>query len=111
MTKLILYPAVYLGMASFPILFFAGHYLLQKKFLTGSAPARKRWLAALSYSVLVFAAWWAVYFFGDLVPMGPTVNSLATVSQIFGYSAYALLPAAAISALVSLVGALVTEAA
>lgn len=110
MSKLIVYPAVCLGMLSLPALFFAGMYLLQKKFLTARLQPLKRWLAAFSYSAAIFAGWWAVYFFGGLVPFGTTDNSLATVSLMFGYSAYALLPVALATGAVSVMGALVCAA-
>ena len=45
-----------------------------------------------------------VYFAGDLLPLGPTDNSLASLSQMFGYSAYALLPVTIATGIASLVG-------
>ena len=68
------------------------------------------WLAAFGYSVATFAAWWMVYFVGGRFPLGPTNNDLASLSQIFGYSAYALFPVTAATAAISLAGVVVVRA-
>lgn len=108
MKEIILYPAVYLGMASMPALFFTGLYLLLKDNPSHSASPKKRWLLGVGYSAATLAGWAVVYCFGEHLPLGPTVNSLASLSLMFGYSAYMLLFTAALTVLITMVGALVS---
>ena len=108
MDEIIAYPAVCAGLLSAPAAFGAGLYLIERRLRAAAARPVERWLAALLYSAAVVALWWIAYRFGDGQPFGRPDNTRASLSQMFGFSAYLLLPAAAATGLVSLAGALVS---